>query len=125
MPSSTLRHGSFDWGWRLAALWGGVAAGPLAWAIQLEANYALSYVACEQRHTWMLHLVTIAALLIVAAGAFAAWSARPPLTVAGPSSAGEDRSRFMAVGGLAMCAWFTLVILATEIPAVVVHPCIP
>ena len=56
MPSSTLRHGSFDAGGRITALWIGVLAGPVAWSALLETNYILSYVACEQRQTWMLHL---------------------------------------------------------------------
>jgi hypothetical protein len=29
----------------------------------------------------------------------------------------------MALAGLAFCAWFAIVILATEIPALVLHPC--
>jgi len=31
----------------------------------------------------------------------------------------------MVIGGLALCLWFTLVILATEIPVLVLHPCTP
>ena len=31
----------------------------------------------------------------------------------------------MAIGGLALCAWFALVILATEIPVLVLKPCTP
>ena len=106
------------------ALWFGLGAGPLAWAGLLEINYVLSYVACEQRQTWMLHLTTVAALLTVGAGALAAWSAAPPLRVPTPSTT-EARARFMALGGLALCAWFALVILATAIPALFLHPCTP
>jgi hypothetical protein len=124
MPFSTLRHGSFSWGPRLAALWAGLAAGPLAWAALLETNYALSYVACEQRHTWMLHLSAGVALVLVGLGALAAWTAAPPLDAATASTA-ETRTRFMALGGLALCAWFALVIAATEIPVLVLHPCTP
>ena len=124
MPSSTLRHGSFSWGSRLAALWAGLAAGPLAWGALLETNYALSYVACEQRHTWMLHLSAGVALVLVGLGALASWAAAPPLDGA-PASTAETRARFMAVGGLALCAWFALVIVATEIPVLVLHPCTP
>ena len=130
MPSSTLRHGSFSWGQRLAALWFGLLAGPLAWAAFLQTNYILSYVACEQRHTWMLHLSAAVALALIAAGALSSW-------VAAPQQAREDtpstdaaeatvlRARFMATGGVILCAWFALVILATEIPALLLHPCTP
>jgi len=119
-----LRRGSYSWGPRLAALWAGLAAGPLAWAAVLETNYALSYVACEQRHSWMLHLGTAIALALVAAGAFLAWAAAPPLRGA-TTSAAEARARFMAVGGLVLCAWFALVIIATEIPVLVLNACTP
>lgn len=124
MPFSTLRHGSFSWGPRLAALWAGLAAGPLAWAALLETNYALSYVACEQRHTWMLHLSAGVALVLVGLGALAAWTAAPPFN-GETTSTGEARARFMALGGLTLCAWFALVIVATEIPALLLHPCTP
>jgi hypothetical protein len=125
MPSSTLRHGSFSWGPRLAALWAGIAAGPLTWAALLETNYVLSYVACEQRHTWMLHLSAVVALALVGLGALAAWFAAPPLRGDTTASTAVARARFMAVGGLILCAWFALVIIATEIPVVVLHPCTP
>lgn len=128
MPSSTLHRGSFDWGPRLGALWAGVLTGPIAWAALLETNYVLSYVACEQRHTWMLFTATIVALALIGIAAFSAWRAAPP---SGPLSrpsheperTGEVRARFMAIGGVALCAFFALVILATAIPAVVLQPC--
>lgn len=106
------------------ALWAGLAAGPLAWATLLESNYVLSYVACEQRHTWMLHLSTAVALAIVGAGAWGAWAGAPPWG-GSTSAAGEGRARFMAISGLVLCAWFALVIVATEIPVLVLPPCIP
>ena len=130
MPSSTLRRGSLDWGWRLAALWFGVLAGPLMWATLLETNYALSYVACEQKHEWMLYVSAAAAIGVIALAALGLWRARPaglddsePST--DPRETAVTRSRFMVIGGLAFCAWFTLVILATEIPVVVLKPCTP
>jgi hypothetical protein len=106
------------------ALWFGLGAGPVAWAALLEINYVLSYVACEQRQSWMLHLGTAGALVITAAGALAAWFAAPALH-GPPGSTAEARARFMAVGGLALCAWFALVILATAIPVLFLDPCTP
>ena len=128
MASSTLPHGSSEPAARLLALWAGILAGPLAWAALLQTNYMLSYVACEQQHKWMLHLATAAALALIAAGAFAAWRAAPPLheeddVSPDPAGASALRRRFMALGGLVLCAWFAIVILATEIPALVQHPC--
>ena len=130
MPSSTLRHGSLDWGGRLAALWIGVLAGPVVWAANLEVNYALSYNACEQRNAWMIHLTTGVSVLLIAVAAWNLWRARPEGTDdAEPSIDPRDtalvRARFMLIGGLALCAWFALVILATDIPVVVLKPCTP
>ena len=130
MPSSTLRRGSLDWGWRLAALWTGVLAGPIVWAANLEINYALSYFACEQRHSWMLHLTTLLSVAVIGLAAFAAWQAAPEGSDEGqpsidPQETAVLRARFMAIGGLAFCAWFTIVILATDIPVVVLRPCTP
>jgi hypothetical protein len=123
-----LDRGSLDWGVRLLALWTGILAGPLTWAALLETNYALSYVACEQRHTWMLHLAAIVALSLIALAALIAWRASPPLgehelPSTDPAETGLLRARFMVIGGLALCAFFFIVILATEIPALVLNPC--
>jgi threonine/homoserine/homoserine lactone efflux protein len=130
MPSSTSDRGSLDWGPRLARLWIGVLAGPVVWATVYETNYVLSYVACEQRHTWMLHAVTLAGVALIALAALDLWRARPPgFDDSEPSIEPREtavvRARFMVIGGLAMCAWFALVILATDIPVVVLKPCTP
>jgi hypothetical protein len=106
------------------ASWLGLSAGPLAWAALLEVNYVLSYVACEQRQTWMLHLATMVALALVGGGALAAWSVARPL-LGRMSTDGQDRARFMAIAALVLCAWFAVVIVAMEIPVLVVHPCTP
>lgn len=128
MRSSTLDRGSLDWGPRLAALWLGILAGPVAWSSLLEVNYAMSYVACEVRHNWMLHLASGLALLLIVSSAYVAWRAAPPLgDVEEPSLSPEKtalvRARFMAIGGLAMCAFFFIVVLATEIPVLILPPC--
>jgi hypothetical protein len=105
-------------------------AGPLTWAALLETNYVLSYVACEQRGAWMLHLATGIALVMIGAGALLAWIAAPPrrahdVPSTPPPDAGAARARFMAIAGMNLCAWFALVVVATEIPALVLHPCTP
>jgi hypothetical protein len=130
MPSSTLPRASFDGGWRLLGLWAGLLTGPLAWAALLQTNYVLGYVACEQRESWMLHLATGVALALVAAAALVSWRAAPGLgpdahEAADPRAAALLRARFMAMGGLALCTFFAIVILATEIPVLLLHPCTP
>jgi hypothetical protein len=130
MASSTWPRDSSERWTRVLALWAGLLTGPLAWSALLQTNYVLSYVACEQRQTWMLYLATAVALVLVAGGAAAAWRAAPALgqeehEAADPRRAIMLRARFMALGGLAMSAFFAIVILATTVPVLVLHPCTP
>ena len=60
---------------RVLALWAGVLTGPLAMLTLLQVNYVLSYVACETRQTWFLHLGTVVAVALVGAAGAWAWQA--------------------------------------------------
>ena len=130
MPSSISRRASFDSAGRQAARWAAVAAGPLVWAAVLQTNYVLSYVACEQGSNWMLHLATLVAVAIVLVAAVGGWHARPTLGNESESSTEEERTallraRFLTYAGLGLCGWFTLVILAMEVPASLLQACNP
>ena len=127
MPSYISRHEWHD-PRRHIALWTGLLAGPLVWSALLGINYVLSYVACETRQTWPLHLATAAAVAIVAAAGLVAWRAGPaendqrrsaPVTRA----TSESRARWMAIAGVLTSAFFILVILAMEIPIIVLRTC--
>jgi len=127
MPSSTSHRA---WPDHLPALWFGVLAGPVAWAVLLQTNYVLSYVACEQRQTWMLHLATVLAIVVIVVGGLTAWRAMPRSGAHDRDAAdivetAVKRARFMAVGGVILCAWFALVVFATSIPILLLHPCTP
>jgi cytochrome c biogenesis factor len=127
MPSSTSHRA---WPDHLPALWFGVLAGPLAWAALLQTNYVLSYVACEHRQTWMLHLAAALAIVVIAMGGLTAWRAMQRSDAhhresADTAETAAKRTRFMAVGGVILCAWFALVVFATFIPVLVLHPCTP
>ena len=128
MPSSTLDRGSLEWGPRLAALVIGMLAGPAVWATLLETNYALSYVACEHRAIWILYVPAVAGLALIGLAALAVVRAAPPpgeedAPSIEPQRTAVIRARFMVIFALAFCAFFALVIVATEIPVVVLHPC--
>ena len=104
--------------------------GPLVWLILLETHYVLSYVACETRETWFMHLATGAALVIVTTAAVFAWrgSHGDPLTPEHPSPPLSDetrrqRARWMSIAGVALSALFLLMILAMEVPIVVLRTC--
>jgi hypothetical protein len=114
MPSSTLDRASLE-GTRLASLVIGVLAGPIVWAALLEVNYTMSYVACEHRQTWMLYASAIVGLALIGLAALGAGRVEPLRD--------ESTARFLRIFALAFCAFFAFVVLATEIPVVVLHPC--
>jgi hypothetical protein len=128
MPSSTLDRGSLEWGPRLAALVIGMLAGPVVWAALLETNYVLSYVACEHRAAWILYIPAVVALALIGLAALAVWRAAPArgdedAPSVDPARTAVVRARFMELFALALCAFFALAIVATEIPVLVLHPC--
>ena len=113
---------------RIAALWTGLLAGPLVWLTLLEVNYVMSYVSCETREKWFLHLAVAVAALLVAAAGYVAWRSGPPsagdaTTPPVTRTTAELRARWMAMGGVALCAWFVLVILTMDIPIAVLKTC--
>ena len=129
MPSSTSRPVSHE-RWRLTALWAGLLTGPIAWLVLLEVNYVLAYVACETGSTWFMHLAIVVALVLVAAAGYAAWAASygnimadeartPPLS----DETRTQRSRWMSLAGVASSLWFIVVILAMEVPLIVLKEC--
>jgi hypothetical protein len=122
MPSSTLHPVSRDSS-RLAALWTGLLAGPIVWLAILEANYVLSYVACESRQTWFMHAITVAGAGLVAAAGWLAWGTGREAAGADWNAWTRSLEGWMALGGVLLTAWFVLVILTMEIPIVVLHVC--
>ena len=135
MPSSTGRPVSHE-RWRLSAQWAGILAGPMTFLLLLETNYLLSYVACEMRSTWFLHLATVIALAVVAAAGLAGWraSVENPRTLEHPATPDphslattdevrRQRSAWMSALGLGLSALFILLILSMEIPIVVLQEC--
>lgn len=108
-----------------AQLWFGILAGPLAWAFDEGVSYALVPHACSTGHQYVLHIVTIISFAIVIAGLFVARRAQSripsPTSLDGGSTL--DRSRFMALLGMASSSVFILVIIAQTIPRFILSPC--
>lgn len=132
MPSSTSHPGFREAHERrrVFALWTGVLAGPLVWLMLLETNYVLSYVACETRQTWFMHLAALISIALVAAAGAWAWQAGQgprdlPESLTAPVSPEtcDARMRWMGHIAVASSVWFIIVIIATEIPVVVLKPC--
>ena len=127
MGSSTSRHAWHE-PKREAALWTGLLAGPIVWLALLETIYVMSYAACETRETWFLHLAVTTSFVMVAAAAYIAWRYGPPQDLPDQTppvtrSTAEIRARWMALAGVGLSLWFMLVIVAMEIPIVVLKVC--
>ena len=127
MPSSTSRPAWHD-PVRIAVLWAGVLTGPLVWLTMLEVNYLLTYVACESGHKWFMHLAVLIAVAIVATAGYLAWVYGPPEdpeidTPPVTRATAEQRARWMAIYGVTSSVWFIIVILANEIPILVLRAC--
>jgi len=109
----------------VARLWYGVLIGAAAWKLQLVVNYALVPYACWHRVEIVNHGASLATFLLALTGAWVAWGSW--------KETGEDfdtelggpvgRSRFMALGGMALSALFALLILGQWIPNLFLSPC--
>lgn len=97
-------------------LWLGMLAGPVAWALQLQATYSLAPTACTVESKLFLHLVSLGCLLLALGGAALARHL-------GKGACAESRERFMAVSGVVLSLGFALVIVALEVPNWVLRVC--
>jgi hypothetical protein len=106
-------------------LWTGIVAGPIAWAFDLTASYALVKWVCRTDGHGVLWAITIASLVMVAAAAAVSWMALVETRRDVPTDGGgpRQRARFMALLGLASCGLFGLQILAGAIPHWVIDAC--
>jgi len=105
-------------------LWTGILAGPIAWAFDLEASYALVHWTCSTQRVQVLHAITLLTLIVTASGLAISWVS---LRHAGdlPLDGGSERARarFMAILGLSAGVLFAVAILANAIPRWVLDAC--
>jgi hypothetical protein len=125
LRSDTERY--FSQGMGILALWLGLLAAPLAWFVNQLLSYSLVLWACSTGRQYTLHLVTLAMLLLAAAGGVIAWRAWRQAGREWHNEAGGvlPRSRFMAALGILLSSLFFLVILAQGIPSFILHACEP
>jgi hypothetical protein len=105
-------------------LWVGLLAGPVAWAVQLQAVYALAAWAGDGGSLLPLHLVSLVCLLGAVAGWRLAW--RSWRAVGGWPSGGDEvaagRTRLMSVLGLMTGTLFSLLIVAHWVAVAMLPP---
>jgi hypothetical protein len=102
-----------------------ILAAPLAFALGFLANYALVPWACASGRVYVLHVVTLAALLCtLASGGFAWRERRREAERPVPNPATEEaRLQFLAVLDLSLSGLFGLILVALWIPQFVLDPC--
>ena len=96
-------------------LWTGILAPPIAWAMDVQVNYALLQYICANHARWLLWAVTG---LMLALTAFGALQSRR-----GMSADPSRRARFMGLAGLFIAASFFLAILSTSVGLIFLAPC--
>lgn len=107
-------------------MWCGVLGGPIAWLVQLQANYALVPWVCRHGGRWALTAMSVIFLFLslAAMGVCLAFWRRPRTRekdIAGAVVA--ERCRFLARLGMWTGALFFLVILAQGIATMIFNPC--
>lgn len=100
-------------------LFAAIFAGPLAWAISLQANFALAPLACAGTAKPSLYVVLFFAFLLSAGGAALAFSARRSMPSGGPGEpAPPPHYHAMIWAGIGISAFSLLLIIAQTIPTV-------
>ncbi len=110
---------------REIALWAGILVGPVTWFLSMLANFALAPWACTLAWKPALFAVSILALLITAGSGLLSWAEWQRL---GREEAGEAgtvvaRSRALAIGGILLSGFTSLVIVAQFLPHIILGAC--
>jgi hypothetical protein len=98
-------------------LFAAIFAGPVAWALSLQANFALAPLACSNAAKSSLYFVLVFAFLLAAAGELLALSARQPAQPSPP------HYHAMVWAGIGISAFSILLIVAQTIPTVFFAGC--
>jgi hypothetical protein len=109
----------------LAMLVGGLLLPPFAWLLDLQVSYAMTKWACENDRRDLVLLMPLGSLALVAVACWMSWTCWRQLrsTAEERGERREDRSYFLALGGLAMSGIFALLILISIAPRYFLSPC--
>ena len=107
-----------------AALWTGILLPPVTFGADLLLSYALVQHACSTGHFYVMHAITVFAVLIALCAGFLSWREYTRLPDADDEGGTPfDRAHFMAVYGMASALGFTLAIIAVAVPRFILSPC--
>ncbi len=107
------------------ALWIGLLAGPVAWLVSFEANFALVPWTCIWQGKLTLYLVSLAAFVVAAGAGVLAWNQWSELGREADPRGGDtlSRSRIMAFGGVVLSSLSCLIIVAQAIAESILGAC--
>lgn len=110
---------------KAARLWTAIFLPPTIWLIEMQTNYSLVPRVCVHGDQWLLHVVSLAALVAAGTGGLLGWREWRRLGSEYPKANGgpEDRARMMGLLGAMSGGIFTLVIAAQWIPNFVFGAC--
>ena len=103
--------------------WYGVLGGAIAWAVQLEANYALVQQACASGEMTWLYIATALFLGLALSAVLVAWHEWATARAERAPEPARSRSSFMGLLGMLTSSLFALIILAHAIPMFIFSPC--
>ena len=95
---------------------------PLVWLLHLASGYAVAGWVCANDARWLLHGMTLAALLIVVVVLAGLWADRYT-----PHAAGNVTSapvRFLQTGGWLLSLLFAALIVAQSLPVLLLRECL-
>ena len=106
-------------------LWISVLTGPILWLISFAAKFFWVPVACATQTKLVLLLFSVVALLMTVAAGLMGWQQFQQLGRSTVADSGDPlaRSRFFAIGGMALSAGFCLVLIAQTLPDLVLGVC--
>ena len=107
------------------AVWWGLAAGPLAWGLDLGSSYAVAPHACSTGHHYVLHVITWVCFLVALSGFVLAFMIhrRLPQPANAEGHLPRDRAFFLSLLGITMSLGFSIVIIAETVPRWILDPC--
>jgi len=101
----------------------GLVVPPLAWLVQLQANYALAPWVCSGGTRIVLIVILLAALVATAVAGLSAWRSWPGPGRPVGEPHGVEGGRLLAILGVAMSASFLVVLLSGFVPTLLSRPC--
>jgi hypothetical protein len=109
----------------LAWLWAGMLVAPVAFLLNLQANYTLTQQLCPGGRMIFLHALTLFFLLAAAGGGLIALRNWKRAGRSWPDESGSRtmRNRFMGAVGVMMSVLCLLIIIAQWIPQFIFNPC--